>query len=394
MPQKNYWVLLVIVMSDWKDYKLSDFMDFNPATQLKKGAEAIKVGMENLTPNGKKIKEWQNAQFTGGTKFINGDTLVARITPCLENGKIGYVDMLDDGEAAFGSTEFIVLRQKSGISDSQFIFYLAYWSEFRDLAIQLMTGTSGRQRVEMDVLKQKIFPLPPLETQRAIAEILSSLDDKIDLLTRQNATLEALAQTYFRQWFVEGNCEFGRLDSIAKITMGQSPSGTSYNDNGIGTVFFQGRGEFGWRYPTIRLFTTEPQRMAKCGDILISVRAPVGDLNIAESDCCIGRGLAAINSKYQTFVLYALKEQAEQLEIFNGEGTVFGSITKDGLNGLQIHLPPKLKIQEFNDRFSVLDVKILSNTQQIQTLQNLRDTFLPKLISGESKIKEVNYEIF
>ena len=119
----------------------------------------------------------------------------------------------------------------------------------------------------------------------------------------------------------------------------------------------------------------------------MSVRAPVGDMNIAKSDCCIGRGLAAINSKHQIFTLYALKEQSEQLEIFNGEGTVFGSITKEGLNGLQIHLPAEAQIREFNDKFSVLDKKKERNCFQILTLQKLRDTLLPKLVSGEVRVK-------
>jgi type I restriction enzyme S subunit len=138
-------------------------------------------------------------------KFQNGDTLFARITPCLENGKCTYVDILDNNEVAFGSTEFIVLREKLNVSTSQFIYYLAISPDFRDIAIQLMTGSSGRQRVETNALKEKLFLLPTLPSQRAIAEVLSSLDDKINLLTRQNATLEALAQTYFRQWFVEDN---------------------------------------------------------------------------------------------------------------------------------------------------------------------------------------------
>jgi type I restriction enzyme S subunit len=169
--------------------------------------------------------------------------------------------------------------------------------------------------------------------------------------------------------------------------MGQSPKGDSYNEDGLGTVFFQGRAEFGWRFPTVRLYTTSPQRMAKKGDILMSVRAPVGDINIAAEDCCIGRGLAAIRSEYPTFTLYAIKEQQDQLDIFNGEGTVFGSITKDGLSSLSIPMPDKKRIQEFEDRFSILDEKIKENSNQILTLQKLRDTLLPKLISGEVRVK-------
>jgi type I restriction enzyme S subunit len=137
-----------------------------------------------------------------------------------------------------------------------------------------------------------------------------------------------------------------------------------------------------------RIISTSPQRMAKKGDILMSVRAPVGDINIAAEDCCIGRGLAAIRSEYPTFTLYAIKEQQDQLDIFNGEGTVFGSITKDGLSSLSIPMPDKKRIQEFEDRFSILDEKIKENSNQILTLQKLRDTLLPKLISGEVRVSQ------
>ena len=135
----------------------------------------------------------------------------------------------------------------------------------------------------------------------------------------------------------------GVLSDIAEITMGQSPSGSSYNDDGIGTVFFQGRAEFGFRFPTIRLYTTEPKRMARKNDVLMSVRAPVGDLNVAHEDCCIGRGLGAIHSKdnHQSFVLYTMYSLRKELDVFNGEGTVFGSINRDALNSMPIRIPPK-----------------------------------------------------
>jgi type I restriction enzyme S subunit len=210
-------------MTEWREQKLSDFMDFNPYTPLSKGIIAKKVTMEKLIPFNRKIQGYEDAVFSGGAKFKNGDTLVARITPCLENGKTAYVDFLDDEEVAFGSTEFIVLRAKEGISDSRFIFYFAISDEFRDTAIQLMSGTSGRQRVDTEALKRKVFTLPPLPEQKAIAEVLSSLDDKIDLLTRQNKTLEDLAQAYFRKWFIEDasdKWEEKGLDEIADFLNG------------------------------------------------------------------------------------------------------------------------------------------------------------------------------
>ena len=177
----------------------------------------------------------------------------------------------------------------------------------------------------------------------------------------------------------------GVLSDIACITMGQSPNGKSYNEDGIGTVFFQGRAEFGFRFPTIRLFTTEPKRMATCGDTLISVRAPVGDLNIAHENCCIGRGLAAVHAKnnYSSFIFYTMASLRTQLDIFNGQGTVFGSINKDSLNKMPVFIPEKSEIERFENIASPIDHMILKNHDEIVCLAALRDALLPRLMSGE-----------
>ena len=149
-----------------------------------------------------------------------------------------------------------------------------------------------------------------------------------------NNNLEQQAQAIYQHMFIDNsrsNWTEGTLNDIADITMGQSPSGSSYNENGNGSIFFQGRAEFGFRFPSVRLYTTEPKRIAHTNDTLMSVRAPVGDLNVAHTDCCIGRGLAAIHSKsnHQSFILYTMFSLKKQLDVFNGEGTVFGSINRD-----------------------------------------------------------------
>lgn len=174
--------------------------------------------------------------------------------------------------------------------------------------------------------------------------------------------------------------------------MGQSPSGCSYNEDGIGTMFFQGRAEFGFRFPTARLFTTEPKRMACKNDILMSVRAPVGDLNVADSDCCIGRGLAAIHSKdnHQSYILYTMFSLQTELDVFNGEGTVFGSINKNSLNAMQIKQPPKELIDKFESVVAPMDAVIRSTNDEIRHLQALRDTLLPKLMSGELDVSNID----
>lgn len=149
-------------MGNWEEVRAADFIDFNPRLTIKKGTVATKVAMDKLQPFIKRIPAIERAEFSGGSKFCNGDTIMARITPCLENGKTAYVDVLNDGEVAFGSTEFIVMRAKDGISDPQFIYYLATSPAFRSVAIKSMVGSSGRQRVQQGVLDELILNVPAL----------------------------------------------------------------------------------------------------------------------------------------------------------------------------------------------------------------------------------------
>ena len=181
------------------------------------------------------------------------------------------------------------------------------------------------------------------------------------------------------------------MSDIADITMGQSPSGSSYNEAGNGTIFFQGRAEFGFRFPSVRLYTNEPKRMAQSNDTLMSVRAPVGDLNVAHTDCCIGRGLAAIHSKSnrQSFVLYTMFSLKEQLNVFNGEGTVFGSINRNSLNDMPILIPSDDILDEFERIVAPMDLTIRNNYDENCRLHFLRDTLLPRLLSGELDLSTI-----
>ena len=175
--------------SEWKTIRAADFIDFNPRLSIKKGNIATKVAMDKLKPFTKKIPETEKAEFNGGAKFCNGDTVMARITPCLENGKTAYVDMLDDGEIGFGSTEFIVMRAKTGISDPQFVYYTAINPVFRNVAIKSMVGSSGRQRVQQSVLEELELSVPDLDEQRRIGAFLARIDEKIALNDRINDNL-------------------------------------------------------------------------------------------------------------------------------------------------------------------------------------------------------------
>ncbi|WP_432785630.1 hypothetical protein AAEX37_02421 [Oligella sp. MSHR50489EDL] len=376
-------------------FKLSEVILFNPIERIKKGALYKKVSMENLQPFYRDIPSFEVGEFRGGTKFRNGDTIMARITPCLENGKTAKVNILKDGEVGFGSTEYIVFRAIDGVMDEDYLYYHVCSPIVREIAIKSMVGSSGRQRVQTDVVKAIEIDLPSLDEQKKIGSFLKLFDDKIALNNAINNNLEQQARAIYQQMFVDNapsEWKQGALSDIADITMGQSPSGSSYNETNIGTIFFQGRAEFGFRFPSVRLFTTEPKRTACANDTLMSVRAPVGDLNVAHTDCCIGRGLAAIHSKtnHQSFVLYTMFYLKKQLDVFNGEGTVFGSINRASLNAIPLLIPSTEKLDEFEALVSPIDAAIRNNYDELCRLERLRDTLLPKLMSGELDVSNLD----
>jgi type I restriction enzyme S subunit len=224
-----------------------------------------------------------------------------------------------------------------------------------------------------------------------------------------NDNLEQQAQALYKSWFVDfepfkggkfvdselgkipEGWRVGKLSDIAEITMGQSPAGNSYNENKDGMIFYQGRGEFGKRFPAPRLYTTEPKRIAESNSVLLSVRAPVGDINIASEECCIGRGLASIksNSQNNSFVFYSMIALKPVLEKYNAEGTVFGSINKNALNELCVLIPQKEIISKYENIAKFFDTDILKRSEENRKLSALRDSLLPRLMSGELKTKEL-----
>ena len=183
----------------------------------------------------------------------------------------------------------------------------------------------------------------------------------------------------------------GTLSQIADVIMGQSPRGESYNETKSGALFFQGRADFGFRFPTPRLYTTEPKRMAQAGDVLLSVRAPVGDLNIALEPCCIGRGIAAIRSidGRPSFLFYCLLSQKDQFDVFNGEGTVFGSINSNALKSMEVRIPPKKLLDHFEEMVAPIDTVIRVTSEEILYLTALRDILLHRLMSGELDVSNI-----
>ena len=387
-------------MTEWREQKLSDFMDFNPYTPLSKGIIAKKVTMEKLIPFNRKIQGYEDAVFSGGTKFKNGDTLVARITPCLENGKTAYVDFLNDEEVAFGSTEFIVLRAKEGISDSRFIFYFAISDEFRDTAIQLMSGTSGRQRVDTEALKRKVFTLPPLPEQKAIAEVLSSLDDKIDLLTKQNKTLEDLAQAYFRKWFIEDASKEWEVVPISEkfdVLLGGTPSRKieSYWTNGtIGWINSGKINEFriieASEYITEEALNNSSAKLLPAGTTVLAITgATLGKISMVLRSFAANQSVIGLVPKAElsnNFIFLWLKENINAL-ISMQTGGAQQHINSNDVKSFDVIVPDTVALSLFRRKIDPLMLKISQNCFQINTLNKLRDTLLPKLISGEIRLK-------
>lgn len=230
--------------------------------------------------------------------------------------------------------------------------------------------------------------------RKPLLELHHSIMFILFLLSLVNDNLQQQAMALYASMFLDNPAlvtTAGTLKDIADITMGQSPSGSSYNEDGNGEVFYQGRAEFGYCFPTRRLYTTEPKRMAESGDVLLSVRAPVGDLNVAYERCCIGRGLGAIHSRngYQSFVLYTMFALRPQLDVYNGEGTVFGSINRNALNDMPIDIPSEDAIAAFETVVRPMDDMIRSNYEENCRLQELRDSLLPKFMSGEVDVSDI-----
>lgn len=401
--------------NEWREEKLEDVIEFNPSETIKKGKVVKKIGMDKLMPFQRKIEGFVVTKYTSGTKFRNGDTLLARITPCLENGKTAQVSILEEGEVGFGSTEFIVLREKPGISDRNFIYYLSISPKLRDIAIKSMTGTSGRQRAQVDVIKNSIIKLPPIEEQRQIANILSSLDEKIEINNEINKKLEEMAQAIFKHWFVDFEfpnensepykssggemveSELGMipkgwtittLSKYGKLQMGLSPKSNTYNEEGIGIPLLNGAADFSGKLITPNKYTTDPKRICKENDLVFCIRATIGNITYADKQYCLGRGVASITPLHETYseyIYYNLKRKMDEL-ISKATGSVILGLSKPDINEMKIVVPNEGILLNFHKIVSKFHKTTRNNDIQNLRLSNIRDTLLPKLMSGEIRV--------
>lgn len=279
------------------------------------------------------------------------------------------------------------------------------------------TGSGMRYTLSTETLNNIPILVPSLEMQEYIGNIFSNIDRKICLNRQINDNLEAMAKQIYDYWFVQFDFpneegkpykssggamvwneklkrmipqgwNNGILSDVANITMGQSPDGSSYNELGEGSIFYQGSTDFGLRFPSIRQYTTSPNRCANKGDILMSVRAPVGALNIANNDCCIGRGLSALSSKIGsiTHLYYLMNDFRLKFEGMNSAGTTFGSITKDELFNLPVVIPTKSVISEFEKVCEPIFDKQMIIGEEINVLTKQRNELLPLLMNGQATV--------
>ena len=316
---------------------------------------------------------------------ITGSNSTAAVEgPCVITGRYGTIgEVFFSGGPCWPLNTALYSTEFNG-NNPRFIYYLLQTIPWQGYTTASAVPGVNRNHVNLCTVK-----IPDRATQDAIVEVLDSIVDKIALNNRLNDYLEQLVDGKFQELF--GGLNFNAtLSDVAEITMGQSPAGSSYNEEGAGIIFYQGRGEFGWRFPKRRLYTTEPKRLACEGDVLMSVRAPVGDLNVAFENCCIGRGLAAIHSETPSFALYLMRFLKPQLEAYNGEGTVFGSINGKALKSLEVALPSHNEVMQFESFAAPIDALIRSNENETRKLNNLRNYLLPKLMSGEIDVSKVD----
>ena len=400
----------------WTSKRLLEVIDFNPKETLRKGQRAKKIAMEQLRPFSKTPMGYCEEFYNCGAKFKNGDTLLARITPCLENGKTAQVNELEEGEVGFGSTEYIVLRAKEGKSDKDFIYYLSISPNFRSIAIKSMVGSSGRQRVQQNVLENAEFLLPDLKTQKKISAVLGSLDNKIELNEKINQNLEAQAQAIFKSWFVDFEPFGGKMpadwgqgclsDVLSVIESGSRPKGGSESSGfpSIGAENIDGIGHYDYskeKYINRDFFQNLRHGKVNSGDILLyKDGAYVGKVSMALNGfpheiCAVNEHVFILRtnerlpSQSYLYLFLAQHSIRNKIATLGSAKAAQPGVNQSDIKGIALTIPNKRTIQAFENIASSLFPKIVQNSIQSRRLSQLRDTLLPKLMSGEIDVSDV-----
>lgn len=416
--------------SDWRDLPFSCAVLLNPGVPLKRGTTYPFVDMAALNAGIRSAYATKQREYTGGgSRFMNGDTLMARITPSLENGKIARFCVLnsDSLTLAHGSTEFIVIRGRPNLTDTEFVYYLAQWEEIRNYTIGQMTGTTGRQRVPTDCFDHLIIAIPSPHEQSAIAHVLGTLDDKIGLNRRMNDTLEEMAQVLFKSWFVDFDPVRAKMasrdpglpkhladlfpDRLVNSELGEIPEGWEVRpidkiatfQNGLALQKHRPQGKEN-RLPVVKIAqlrsgsadsgewaTSEisPDCIINDGDVIFSWSGSLMVKLWCGGRAALNQHLFKVTSKAfpKWFYLNCIYlHLAEFRTIAAGKATTMGHIKRSHLSDALCVVPNHELLVTVDKFFSPLIEKSISSNLQSRTLSDMRDTLLPKLISGEIRL--------
>ena len=390
---------------NWRIKKLSEIAHINPKESIGKGIMAKKVPMDKLKPFCRDITEFILEEYNGGAKFRNDDTIMARITPCLENGKISKVSILDDDEVGFGSTEYIVFRSIEGISDADFLYYLVCSPLVRNPAIKSMVGSSGRQRVQTDVVADLEIELPNIEEQRKIGSILRDLDDKIALNNAINNNLLEQALSIYRHRFIDTANELRqtcRADEYFDISIGKTPPRKelqwfSTNPKDVTWVSISDMGTCG-----LYISESSEQLTREAVDrhnviivpdntILLSFKLTVGRIAITNGEMSTNEAIAHFKTDKKEINEYLYC----YLKYFNYQtmgstSSIATAVNSKIIKSMPFIIPTDDEINEFHSLTAPIFAKIKANQSEISNLTVLRDTLLPKLMSGEFDISDID----
>jgi type I restriction enzyme, S subunit len=305
-------------------------------------------------------------------------------------GTVGRVALMPpDGPAFAYSPQLCYFRPvASGPIRSRYLYYWFKSTQFWNQADALKGQTDMADYLSLSDIQALRIGIPALGQQDGIIDVLGVLDDKIAVNDRIAETAYGLSQACSLR--AHESVNLAKLSDIANITMGSSPPGESYNEDGIGMPFYQGTRDFGKRFPGRRVWSVSPVRTASPGSCLVSVRAPVGRVNISRELCCIGRGVAAVQSKQGTpSVLFHELVAASHVWLpFESEGTVFGAINKQQLANIEIPALDPVSAQSLEELIRPLDRQVATAYDENMTLAALRDSLLPKLMSGEIRVRD------
>ena len=412
----------------WTELTFSEAVQVNPGVGLKHGEVYPFVDMASVDGGQRTVNDIEEREFKGsGSKFQNGDTLMARITPCLENGKIARYKPLGDQQQAHGSTEFIVLRGRPGTTTDDFAYYLTRWEEVRQYAIGQMTGTSGRQRVPVDSLDHLTIPIPPLPGQRAIAHFLGTLDDKIELNRRMNQTLEAMARAIFQDWFVDFGPVRAKIegqdpylppelwdlfaDDLVDSELGEIPEGWEVRalddiadyQNGLALQRFR-PGDNEERLPAVKIAqlrtgkadagewaraTIRPECIIDNGDVIFSWSGSLMVKVWSGGRAALNQHLFKVTSKGypRWFYLQQIESHLSDFQsIAADKTTTMGHIKREHLSSAKCVVPGQTFLKAADEILGPLFTKQISVNLCSNALESQRDTLLPKLISGEIEV--------